>query len=123
MAATMRAIKHKYWSDPFRMHINIDDAFTDAELSAIAFAKLKVNGSHSQQKQFCDCPECRINGRRFALHRVPVDCEYSVLRSALVSAAERIANKRVAVFGNGGNDGKSARWTKCFSTEMDRLSA
>jgi hypothetical protein len=110
------------WNNPRK--ICIGDELTDAELHLIELAKLKANGVHSPQQQLCNCVECKIGGKRFPLHRVPIDCQYTALRSALVSAASRIADERVTVhYGNGDNGAASDRWTKTFVKEMDRLAA
>lgn len=122
MSAT--AIRHPYWYAPQSTHhVCIDDELTNAELSAIALAKLKLNGNgnHSAQQSLCDCHECRIGGKRYALHR-PTDCEYTRYRSMLVEQAAKNANRRVTV-GYGDKIGEAAdRWTKVFASEMDRLS-
>jgi len=106
--------KHKYYDSPFKLHINIDDELTDAELASIALAKAKSsNGDHPQQ--FCDCVECRIRGRRFALHR-PGDCTYSKLRANLVIEAESLATR---IAGSRNENGTS--WNRWFCEAMEEL--
>jgi hypothetical protein len=86
--------KHRHWITPkANGKINIDDALIDAELSAIAFAKLKTNGNHSQQNRYCDCAECIVNGKRIPCPPQH-SCDYTRARSALVPAAVRLAIKQ-----------------------------
>ena len=121
MSAT--ATRHPYWHAPQSTHrVCIDDELTNAELSAIAFAKLKANGNGSHPQRFCDCPETLLHGKR-----VPCppqhDCSYCRARGTLVDQAARIASQRVTV-GYGDKIGEAAdRWTKVFASEMDRLAA
>jgi len=70
-------------------------------------------------RSLCDCPECKINGKRYALHR-PEDCEYARRRAALVPRAVAIANKRVPVI-RVGDVQASLRWTREFAAAMDSL--
>jgi hypothetical protein len=98
--------------------ISLDDWLYDGEIDRIAREreKLNGNGNHSAQQGFCDCPECRIGGRRYALHRVPSDCLYSEARGALVPEAERLATH---IAGNRELNGQ--RWQFYFVTAMDEL--
>jgi hypothetical protein len=104
--------------------ISLDDWLFAGEVDQIARERLKLNGNgnHSAQQSFCDCDECRISGKRYALHRVPVDCDYSRARAGLVDQAVRNADKRVTVTHGGKIDTASNRWTQVFASEMDRLS-
>ena len=97
----------------------LDDWLLDGELDRCArerereSLKLNGNGHHSAQQGFCDCPECRIGGKRYALHRVPTDCNYSRARSSLVDRAVELTFRE-----NGG------QWSeRTFNAVMDRLVA
>jgi hypothetical protein len=118
----MATSRHKHWYGPAKARVSIENELTDAELHRIALAKLKVTGINGDYpRECCECAECKIGGKRFALHR-PSDCHYTSIRGALVSAASRMADECVTVY-YGSNGDSANRWTKAFATEMDRLSA
>lgn len=101
--------------------VNLNDALSDAELSAIALAKLRSNGNGSHpERVLCDCPESLINGRRVAVHRV-TDCLYCRERSKLVESAATAATIRVGDPELGGKE-LGYKWTRVFTEVMQEFS-
>src|ERR1700745_4012818 len=87
-----------------------DDLMTDAELQACELERLLCSGV---KRSFCECPECKIGGVRYPLHRVPTDCEYARLRSSLVAQAVEIASKNLRR-GNGNAGSSDFNFTTLF---------
>src|SRR5438876_3251850 len=124
-------MKGTTWEKAFRLPtlgVNVDDALCDAELASIEAAKIEAakNIVNGWKRELCDCPETRINGVRYALHR-PIDHEYARERSKLVDAACRRASRKVgelpADADRKARDSHAHRFTAVFNREMDRLAA
>jgi len=106
----------KYLSHDYKAleveHVNSSDTLAEAELQALAHAKLKMgNGNH--RERYCDCPELIIDGRRVP-YPVGRSSKYVAKRSALVSEASEIATVKV-------EDVTSKAWASAFNAAMDRL--
>jgi len=98
--------------------ISLSDWLVEQDLALCRAQPEKVNGNGSHTSRFCDCPELLLHGKRSACPPQH-DCEYSHQRSALVKEAAARATKRVPLvpFKHG------EAWTKCFVSEMEKLSA
>jgi len=116
--------KWERYRTPERGERSIDDALADLELESVASVKAAALAVLGQVKRgYCDCAECHINGKQFALHQ-RADCLYAQARAALVPEAERLANKRVRIQSVDEDQGKSkVAWLKIFCAEMERLAA
>jgi hypothetical protein len=86
--------------------------FVRKELELIPREKAKANGGGQPQQRFCDCLEILLDGKRLPCppHH---DCQYVRQRSELVPVAVALTNASVP--------DDSARWTRVFNTEMERL--
>src|SRR5207245_9796904 len=124
-------MKGTTWGKALRLPtlgVNVDEMLCDAELASIEAAKIMAakNVVNGWKRELCDCPETRINGVRYALHR-PIDHEYARERSKLVDAASRRASKKVgelpADADRKARDSHAHRFTAVFNREMDRLAA
>ena len=124
-------MKGTTWEKAFRLPtlgVNVDELLCDAELASIEAAKIVAakNVVNGWKRELCDCPETRINGVRYALHR-PIDHEYARERSKLVDAACRRASKKVGELPADADrktrDSHAHRFTAVFNREMDRLAA
>jgi hypothetical protein len=93
--------------------ISFNDWLVERELKSIEREKIVKNGNG---RSLCECSECRLRGIRYPLHRVPSDCEYVRLRSALIPQAAQIAS-------NGNGDSTDSNFTRLFAQQMDLLAS
>jgi hypothetical protein len=87
---------------------SIDSWLLDAEVER----GWRESFRNSAKKPPCTCSESYINGTRQPMP-LQHSCEYAAARSKLVDTAVALANSSVL------HD--SARWTRVFNTEMERL--
>src|SRR5437870_12232546 len=111
--------KHPEYSAPKPgSKVSLDDWLTEQELALCKAEREKANRNGSAVPvHYCDCSECVVNG-----HRQPMvkghDCRYVHERSALVEQAAARATEKAGFVPYG-----DQTWTRCFVSEMEKLSA